>query len=139
MTDVHSKNIRAYNMSRIRAKDTKPELLVRQYLFANGFRYRLHVKSLPGKPDIVLKKHNIIIFIHGCFWHQHLGCKYFVIPKTRTVWWMEKLNKNVMRDEKAQFDLEELGWTVLIVWECQLRSKSIQKTLEDLLSFLKKV
>ena len=86
MTDVHSQETRSYNMSRIKAKDTKPELLVRKYLFCKGFRYRVNVKDLPGKPDIVLPKYKTVIFIHGCFWHGHEGCKYFVIPKTRTEW-----------------------------------------------------
>ena len=86
MADVHSPATCSYNMSRIRATDTKPEMLVRRYLHARGFRYRLHVKELPGKPDIVLPKYKTVIFIHGCFWHGHEGCKYFVVPKTRTEW-----------------------------------------------------
>ena len=91
MADVHSKAVRSYNMSRIKGKDTKPEMLVRKFLFANGFRYLLHVKTLPGKPDIVLPKYKTVIFIHGCFWHGHDGCKYFVVPKTRTEWWLDDL------------------------------------------------
>ena len=94
MPDVHSQETRSYNMSRIKAKDTKPELLVRKYLFCKGFRYRVNAKDLPGKPDIVLPKYKTVIFIHGCFWHGHEGCKYFVIPKTRTEWWTEKIRKN---------------------------------------------
>jgi DNA mismatch endonuclease (patch repair protein) len=90
MADVHNKKTLSYNMSRIRYKDTKPELLVRKYLFAKGFRYRLHDKKLPGKPDILLPKYNTLIFVHGCFWHGHEGCKYFVVPKTRTEWWLKK-------------------------------------------------
>jgi DNA mismatch endonuclease, patch repair protein len=84
MADVHDKETRSYNMSRIKGKDTKPEMLVRKFLHAKGFRYRLHVKNLPGKPDIVLPKYKTVIFVHGCFWHKHEGCKYFVVPKTRT-------------------------------------------------------
>src|SRR5688572_31747792 len=98
MADVHDKKTRSYNMSRIRAKDTKPEMLVRRFLHQNGFRYRLHDKNLPGKPDIVLPKYKTVILVHGCFWHAHQGCRYYVIPKSRTEWWTEKLRKNSERD-----------------------------------------
>jgi len=91
MADVHTKEVRSYNMSQIRSKNTKPELVVRRYLFAKGFRYRLHSKDLPGKPDIVLPKYRTVIFVHGCFWHGHEGCKYFGIPKTNTEWWVNKI------------------------------------------------
>ena len=91
MADVHDIKTRSYNMSRIRAKDTKPEILVRKFLFGKGFRFRLHSKNLPGKPDIVLPKYKTVVFVHGCFWHGHEGCKYLVIPKTRTSWWLNKL------------------------------------------------
>ncbi len=93
MTDTHSPEIRSYNMSRIRSKDTKPELIVRKYLHKNGFRFRLHVKTLPGKPDIVLPKYKTVIFVHGCFWHGHKGCKYFVIPKRNIEYWKNKIQK----------------------------------------------
>ena len=96
--DVHEPEIRSYNMSRIRSKDTKPEMLVRRFLFSKGFRYRIHDKRLPGKPDIVLAKYRTVINIHGCFWHGHQGCKYFVVPKTRTTWWENKVNKNREND-----------------------------------------
>ena len=109
MTDVHSQETRSYNMSRIKAKDTKPELLVRKYLFCKGFRYRVNVKDLPGKPDIVLPKYKTVIFIHGCFWHGHEGCKYFVIPKTRTEWWTEKIRKNKERDQQEHEALRKTG------------------------------
>ena len=98
MADVHSKEQRSYNMSQIKGKNTKPEMLVRKFLFSKGFRYRLHIKDLPGKPDIVLPKYKTVIFIHGCFWHGHEGCKYSSIPKTRTEWWTEKINKNISND-----------------------------------------
>src|SRR6266487_4753063 len=101
MADVHDKETRSYNMSRIKSRNTKPELLVRKFLHAHGFRYRLHVKDLPGKPDIVLPKYRTVIFIHGCFWHGHEGCKYFVVPKTRTEWWLTKINSNKANDAKA--------------------------------------
>jgi DNA mismatch endonuclease, patch repair protein len=133
MADVHDKQTRSYNMSRIKGKDTKPEMLVRKFLHANGFRYRLHVKNLPGKPDIVLPKYKTVIFVHGCFWHRHDGCKYFVVPKTRTDWWLNKIEGNVENDRKAFKALKELDWKVIEVWECELKGKN---TLENLSSLL---
>lgn len=124
MTDVHSKETRSYNMSRIKAKDTKPELLVRKFLFANGFRYRLHDKNLPGKPDIILPKYKTVIFVNGCFWHGHENCKFFVIPKTRTEWWKEKIGKNILNDIKNQSLLKEMGYKVIIIWGCEIKNKS---------------
>src|SRR5580704_4056457 len=118
--DVHSKATRSYNMSRIKGKDTKPEMLVRRFLHAQGFRYRLHVKDLPGKPDIVLPKYKTIIFIHGCFWHGHENCKYYAIPKTRTEWWMNKINKNKNHDLSAIKLLKKKGWKIILVCECKL-------------------
>lgn len=94
MTDVHDRETRSYNMSRIRSKDTKPEMIVRQFLYRAGYRYRLHDKKLPGKPDLVLRKYKTVILVHGCFWHGHEGCKYFVVPKTRKDWWLNKINSN---------------------------------------------
>lgn len=125
MADVHSKETRSYNMSRIKGKDTKPEMLVRKFLFANGFRYRLHDKNLPGKPDIILPKYKTVIFVNGCFWHGHENCKYFVIPKTRTEWWKDKIRKNISNDIKNQMLLKEMGYKVIIVWECEIKNKSI--------------
>lgn len=136
MADVHSKEVRSYNMSRIRSKDTKPEMLVRRFLHANGFRYRLHDKKLPGKPDIVLPKYKTVIFIHGCFWHGHEGCKYYVVPKTRTEWWLGKINSNVANDEKAAFALKNNGWRIINLWECELRPSVIESTLHNLNSCL---
>jgi len=101
MADVHDKKTRSYNMSRIRSGNTKPELLVRKFLHAQGFRYKLHDKTLPGKPDIVLPKYKTVVFVHGCFWHGHNGCRYFVVPKTRTEWWLNKINSNKANDVKA--------------------------------------
>ena len=132
MADVHSKETRSYNMSRIRSKDTKPELLVRKFLHKNGFRYRLHVKDLPGKPDIVLPKYKTVIFIHGCFWHGHEGCKYFVVPKTRTEWWLNKIQTNAENDQRAEEALESLGWRIIQVWECELKKAAIVATLKNL-------
>ena len=121
MTDVHEPHIRSFNMSRIRSKDSKPEMIVRRYLFQNGFRFRLHVKSLPGKPDLVLKKYRTVIFIHGCFWHGHEGCKYFVVPKTRTEWWLNKIGTNKKKDKINSDQLRQDGWSVYEIWECELR------------------
>jgi len=132
MADVHNTATRSYNMSRIKGKNTKPEMLVRKFLFANGFRYRLNVKTLPGKPDIVLPKYKTVIFINGCFWHGHEGCRYFTIPKTRTEFWLTKISDTQKRDREAESQLNELGWKVVTVWECQLKlTKST--TLENLL------
>ena len=136
MADVHDKKTRSYNMSQIKAMNTKPELLVRKFLHVNGFRYSLHKKTLPGKPDIVLPKYKTIIFIHGCFWHGHENCKYFVVPKTRTGWWLKKINTNKANDAKAVKALRKDGWKVITVWECKLKPAKIEKTL---ISLLKKI
>jgi len=132
MADVHSKETRSYNMSRIKGKDTKPELIVRRFLFAKGYRYKLHDKKLPGKPDIVLPKYKTVIFVHGCFWHGHKGCKYFVIPKTRTEWWLEKINGNIENDRKKIKLLKIAGWKVIVIYECQLKKNTINKTLNKI-------
>lgn len=136
MADVHNKKTRSYNMSQIKGKDTKPELLVRKFLFANGFRYRLHDKKLPGKPDIVLAKYKTVIFVNGCFWHGHENCKYFVVPKTRTEWWLTKIKGNITNDKKKQLTLQEMGWKVLHVWECELKSVKVDKTLDKMLHLI---
>ena len=129
MADVHEPETRSYNMSQISGKDTKPEMMVRKFLHGNGFRYRLHVKDLPGKPDLVLPKYNSVIFVHGCFWHAHVGCKYFKIPTTRTEWWKNKLFGNRERDKKYIRQLEDLGWNVIVIWECELKPEKKEKTL----------
>ena len=136
--DVHSKETRSYNMSRIRSKDTKPEMLVRKFLHENGFRYRLHVKDLPGKPDIVLPKYKTVIFVHGCFWHGHEGCKYFVVPKTRTEWWLNKIQTNSLNDLKAEALLITNGWQIIRLWECALKKNTIEATFLALVDQLKK-
>ena len=123
-------------MSRIRSANTKPELLVRKFLFAHGQRYRLNVKTLPGKPDIVLPKYHTIIFVHGCFWHGHDNCKYFKIPQTRTQWWTDKINTNKANDAKAVKTLKKDGWKVIEVWECGLKPAKVEKTLSALLKKL---
>lgn len=110
-------------MSRIRSKDTKPEMLVRKFLFSKGLRYKLHDKSLPGKPDLVLPKYKTVIFIHGCFWHGHQDCRYFVVPKTRSEWWLNKINTNKERDTAAEKLLTSQGWKVLNIWECEIKNR----------------
>ncbi|SDF29173.1 T/G mismatch-specific endonuclease [Epilithonimonas hungarica] len=138
MADIHSKEVRTYNMSRIRGKDTKPELLVRKFLFANGLRYRLHDKKLPGKPDIILPRFKTVIFVNGCFWHGHENCKYFVIPKTRTEFWTDKIEGNKKRDEKNITQLKNDGWNVIIVYECQLKKGRQEITLNNILENIQK-
>src|SRR5690349_13018575 len=118
MADVHTKEVRSYNMSRIRSKNTKPEIRLRKILFASGFRFRLHDKTLPGKPDIVLKKYKTVIFVHGCFWHGHQHCKYFVVPKTKTDWWLTKITGNRNNDKLKIERLRQAGWNVIEVFEC---------------------
>ncbi|WDF78411.1 very short patch repair endonuclease [Mucilaginibacter sp. KACC 22773] len=134
MADVHSKETRSYNMSQIKGKNTKPELLVRKFLHKNGFRYRLHVKDMPGKPDIVLPKYKTVIFIHGCFWHGHEGCRYYVVPKTRTEWWLNKINGNTVNDSKAETALIAAGWNIIKIWECELKKTTIENTLTTLIT-----
>lgn len=131
MTDVHTREVRSYNMSRIRGTGSKPEEKVRKYLFSKGFRYIKNDKRLPGKPDIVLPKYRTAIFVNGCFWHKH-NCKYFVWPKTNSNFWKEKIEGNVSRDYKNYSTLKELGWNVIIVWECELMPKVRDKTLKSL-------
>ena len=123
-------------MSRIKGKDTKPEMLVRKFLHVNGYRYTLHNKKLPGKPDVVLPKYKTVIFVHGCFWHGHKGCKYFVVPKTRTKWWLNKINSNKANDEKALKALKKDGWKVITIWECKLKPAKAERTLSSLLKKL---
>ena len=128
MTDKLSKERRSANMRAIRSKDTKPEIIVRRALFARGYRYRLHAKDLPGKPDIVFRGRRKVIFVHGCFWHLHPDphCVDSRIPKTRTEYWTQKLRRNVDRDHNHIETLEAAGWTVLVIWACET------KTIEDL-------
>lgn len=127
---------RSYVMSKIRKTNTKPELLVRKYLFKKGFRYRLYNKNLPGNPDIVLPKYKIIIFVNGCFWHAHVDCKYNRMPKTRTEYWIPKIEGNAQRDQVNKLKLEALGWKVITVWECELKKGVIEETLHRLVSQL---
>jgi DNA mismatch endonuclease (patch repair protein) len=122
MTDVHSKAVRSKNMAAIKGRNTKPELSVRKALHNAGFRYRLHVTSLPGKPDLVFPRYKAVIFVQGCFWHQH-QCAMFHWPTTRIDWWRQKISANRKHDEAVQDKLRELGWRVMLVWECVLKGK----------------
>ena len=136
MADVHTPERRSYNMSRIRNKNTKPEELVRKFLFSQGFRYRKNDARLPGKPDIVLPKHKTVIFVNGCFWHKHEGCKYFVWPKNNAEFWHEKILSNVERDLHDYERLRQMGWNIIVVWECELkkelRSETLNKIVKDI-------
>jgi DNA mismatch endonuclease, patch repair protein len=138
MADVHSRKVRSYNMSQIKSTNTTPEVFVRRFLFSKGYRYRLHDNKLPGKPDIVLKGIKTIIFVHGCFWHGHKGCKYFTVPKTRTKWWLNKINGNIENDKLKQRELRQLGWQIITIWECQLKPGSLDQMHEKLLIELQK-
>ncbi|AXJ00131.1 T/G mismatch-specific endonuclease [Cyclonatronum proteinivorum] len=121
MADVHTPETRSFNMSRIRSKDTKPEMRLRSGLHRRGLRYRLHSKKLPGKPDLSFRKYRTAVFVNGCFWHGHQGCPKFVMPKTRTEWWENKISRTRERDAAAYAKLRASGWKVIVVWECELR------------------
>jgi DNA mismatch endonuclease (patch repair protein) len=123
-------------MSRICGSNTKPELIVRKFLSSQGYRYRLNVKNLPGKPDIVLHKFKTVILVHGCFWHGHAGCKYFVLPKTHPQWWKSKIEGTKARDKRVKGLLRKTGWRVIVVYECGLRPRKKELTLRKLLNTL---
>ena len=135
--DVHSPLTRSFNMSKIKGKDTRPEMIVRHWLWRSGYRYRLHRKDLPGKPDIVLRKYDAVVFVHGCFWHRH-GCRATTTPATRREFWLEKFEENVIRDKHDIESLMKLGWRVMIIWECNIQGKnadldSVAKQIADFL------
>lgn len=133
MADVMTPEQRHRCMAAIKGRDTKPEMLVRRFLHAKGLRYRLNNRKLPGTPDIVLKKYRTVIFIDGCFWHGHEGCKQFKLPKTNPDFWRHKINMNIARDYRATVELRLLGWRVIRVWECEIRTKqSREERLESL-------
>lgn len=131
--DIKTVEARSRNMSAIKGRDTTPEIILRRLLHANGYRYRLYRKDIPGKPDLYLAKYNTVIFVHGCFWHQHKGCKYAYMPKSNSSFWHEKLSKNVERDNKNIRQLTEAGYKVIIIWECTIKKL---KTAEDMNAFL---
>lgn len=137
VADVHTPEQRSYNMSRIRGKNTRPEELVRRYLFAQGFRYRKNDARFPGKPNIVLPKYKTVIFVNGCFWHAHEGCKYFVWPKSNVDFWKRKINGNIQRDLRNNQLLSEQGWNVIVIWECQLKKSTFDETLQHLVGQIK--
>lgn len=132
MADVHTPEQRSYNMSHIRNKNTKPEELVRKFLFSHGFRYRKNDARLPGKPDIVLPKYRTVIFVNGCFWHKHEGCKYFVWPENNAEFWHEKILSNVERDQRNYERLQQMGWSIIVVWECELKKELRMETLNKI-------
>ena len=132
MTDRITPEHRSWNMSRIKGKDTKIEVKVRSWLFSKGFRFRKNDRRYPGTPDIVLPKYKTVIFINGCFWHRHEGCRYATIPKTRTEFWQEKFDRNVANDRKHKEELETMGWRVITLWECELKKNSFEDTMNRL-------
>ena len=136
MADNHSKEIRSYNMSHIRSKNSKPEELVRKYLFSKGFRYRKNVRDLPGCPDIVLPKYKTVVFVNGCFWHKH-DCPRFVWPSSNVDYWRSKILRNVERDQKNMELLRSMGWKVIVVWECELKKKVYDKTMKRIIGEIK--
>lgn len=138
MADVKTKKERSYNMSQIRSTETKPEQLLRSSLHKAGFRFRKNLKHLPGKPDIVLPKYKAIIFVHGCFWHGHIGCKKAKLPATRTEFWTNKISDNIARDQKNIELLQQQGWRIAIIWECYLKNKHIRdQTSDNVITWLK--
>lgn len=132
MADKISKDARSHIMSRIRSINTKPEIVVRKYLFSKGLRYRKNDSRYPGTPDIVLPRYHTVIFVHGCFWHKHEGCRYASLPESNQEFWKDKLEKNLLRDSKNKNKLEQMGWRVFIVWECELNKQKRESTLKDL-------
>ena len=137
MSDTLTPDMRHRNMAAIHSTSTRPELKLRHTLWHHGFRYRMNDKRLPGKPDIVLPKYRAIIFIHGCFWHGHNGCKYYTIPKTNTDFWTAKVARNQERDQRVWRELEAAGWSVIIVWECELKKASLNSTINRVESEIK--
>lgn len=130
--DVHSKDIRSFNMSKIKGRDTKPEMIVRKYLHSKGLRYTLHPKNLAGKPDLYFPKYKTAVEVRGCFWHGHENCRYFVLPKTRTEWWTAKIFKTKERDYANEMQLLSEEIRTIVVWECSLKKDKINDTLEKL-------
>lgn len=132
MTDIVDTDTRSKMMSRIRGKDTGPEVAVRKFLFSRGFRFRLHDKKLPGRPDIVLRKYRSVVLVHGCFWHQHPGCKYAYKPKSNKTFWRRKLRSNIRRDKEIQQHLKIMGWRVFVVWECKQSETALNRLAKNI-------
>ena len=139
MSNFQTSPQRHANMAAIHGKDTKPEMVVRRYLWWHGFRYRLNHPRLPGKPDIVMRKYRTCIFVNGCFWHGHEGCRYYTIPKTNTEFWVNKVKRNKERDLKVQHELAAMGWHSITIWECELKPVKREDTLESLAYTLNKI
>jgi DNA mismatch endonuclease (patch repair protein) len=135
--DIFEPQVRSYVMSRIKKTNTKPELIVRSFLFRKGLRFRIHRRDLPGNPDIILKKYKIVVFVNGCFWHGHKNCKLHRMPKSRPEYWIPKIEGNVSRDHKNQLALSQMGWNVLTIWECQIRRGN--EYLNELYKSIRKV
>ena len=134
MADTIDKKKRSWNMGQIKGSNTKPEKIVRSYLHKSGLRFRLHDKSLPGKPDIILKKHNAVVFVDGCFWHRHKGCKYSYEPKTRRKFWKTKFDNNVKRDRDVNKAYQNIPWNIIRIWECELNEKRLEKLVKRIKS-----
>lgn len=132
MSDTLTNEQRHHCMSQIRSKNTKPEVLVRKELFRRGYRYRINVSKLPGKPDIVLPKYKTVIFVNGCFWHGHEGCKHFVLPKSNVEYWQAKIRSNQRRDKNAIIMLQQIGWNVITIWECNLTGSLFLETIDKI-------
>jgi len=130
--DVHDKQTRSYNMSKIKGKNTRSEVKVRKYLFSKGFRYRVNDSRYPGTPDIVLPRYKSCVFVNGCFWHEHIGCKYFVWPKNNAEFWRKKISDNVQRDKRNHTKLVSLGWSVIVIWECELKANRFEERMAKL-------
>lgn len=137
MADIVDRKTRSRMMAGIRGKDTKPELVLRRALHARGFRYRLHAANLPGRPDLVLPRYRTVIFVHGCFWHRHEGCRYATTPASNVAFWERKFRQNVERDREVRKRLKEAGWRVAIVWECGLKGDGVEETVEMVAEWLK--
>ena len=137
--DKFSTKQRHTNMAAIRGKDTKPEMAVRKWLWSHGYRYRLNHPRLPGKPDIVMRKYRTCIFVNGCFWHGHEGCRYYTVPKTNTEFWVDKVKRNQQRDNMVQRRLATMGWHSITIWECELKPSKRETTLKSLAFTLNKI
>jgi len=137
MPDTLTQEQRRRCMSHIRSNNTKPEILVRHELFRRGYRYRINVSKLPGKPDIVLPKYKTVIFINGCFWHGHEGCKHFVQPKSNVDYWKSKILRNQQRDKETILKLQQLGWKVVIIWECEINKSQLLQTINQIVSIIR--
>lgn len=136
MTDIFSKNKRSEIMSKISAKNTKPEIILRKALFKRGYRYRINYKKLPGKPDIVLSKYKTVIFVNGCFWHAHANCKDAHLPKSNVEFWKKKIDSNIERDNRNIQQLKNMGWNILVIWECEINKKNIDSLINRIVCSL---